>query len=56
VTVFDFDDTLVDESKIFEEAVVVVCKAIELEPPNRRMVKILATQHPEYLSKTSDSF
>ena len=32
--VFDFDGTLVDESKIFEEAMVVACKAVGLEPPS----------------------
>jgi phosphoglycolate phosphatase len=45
--VFDFDGTLVDESKIFEEAMVAACKVVGLEPPNRRMVKILARQHPD---------
>jgi len=45
--VLDFDGTLVDESKIFEEAMVAACKAVGLEPPNRRMVKILARQHPD---------
>jgi phosphoglycolate phosphatase-like HAD superfamily hydrolase len=49
--VFDFDGTLVDESKIFEEAMVVACKAVGLETPKRRMVKMLARQHPDIYLK-----
>jgi len=49
--VFDFDGTLIDESKIFEEAIVVACKAVGLKPPNRRRVEILAKQHPDIYLK-----
>jgi len=45
--VFDFDGTLIDESKIFEEAIVAACKTVGLKPPNRRGLKILAKQHPD---------
>jgi len=49
--VFDFDGTLIDESKIFEEAIVSACKTVGLEPPNRRRVKMLARQHPDIYLK-----
>ena len=49
--VFDFYGTLIDESKIFEEAMVAACKAVGLKTPNRRRVKILARQHPDIYLK-----
>lgn len=49
--VFDFDGTLVDESRIFEEAIVAACKEVGPKPPNRRRVKVLARQHPDIYLK-----
>jgi len=45
--VFDFDGTLVDESKIFERALVAACEALSIKPPNRRRLRFLAKQHPD---------
>jgi phosphoglycolate phosphatase-like HAD superfamily hydrolase len=45
--VFDFDGTLVDESKVFEKALLAACEALGIKPPNRRRRKFLAKQHPD---------
>lgn len=49
--VFDFDGTLVDESRIFEKALVDACRAVGFEPPRRGEVKRLARQHPDIYVK-----
>ncbi|NHV97610.1 MAG: HAD family hydrolase [Thaumarchaeota archaeon] len=49
--VFDFDGTLVDESRSFEEALAAACRDVGLKPPNRMKVKTLARQHPDIYLK-----
>ncbi len=45
--IFDFDGTLVDESKVFEQALIYACKAVGFIPPGKMEVKRLARQHPD---------
>ncbi|MEM2883889.1 MAG: HAD family hydrolase [Nitrososphaerales archaeon] len=50
--VFDFDGTLVDESKIFEQSLIYACKAVGFTLLGKGEIKRLAKQHPDiYLQR-----